>query len=49
MPVSFSFLRNAFVTTKASTNQTPAAFAGALTATGSDASLDVGCATPPVA
>ncbi|NDV89463.1 IS3 family transposase, partial [Aurantimonas aggregata] len=29
--------------------QTPAAFAGTLTATGSDASLDEGSAPPPVA
>jgi putative transposase len=29
--------------------QTPAAFAEAFTATGSDASLDMGCASPPVA
>ena len=29
--------------------QTPAAFAAGLAATGSDASLDVGCASPPVA
>ncbi|NDV89576.1 transposase, partial [Aurantimonas aggregata] len=30
-------------------HQTPAAFAGTLTATGSDASLDEGSAPPPVA